>query len=290
MHEPRLVASLAILTLAVVGCAGAAVTPSTVPSTTSGVVTPSAVAATSSATTVATVASPTKPGNGLTVAFEENCQVELIAPSGHRVLIDVYDPTQLTSPATAADILLTTHLHTDHYNAAFEASFPGQKITSAAGQLTVGDTKIKSIAASHDDSAIDTASASNYMFVIEFDGFKIVHGGSTGQTELTHDQLAAIGSNVDIAALVLENVGGHENATNDKAIKIAEQIYPKILIPTHSAVEYLQLIPKDWKATYSNNKTVTIPRNELPTQTTVLFMGADGPIYGNYLKLPETKW
>jgi L-ascorbate metabolism protein UlaG (beta-lactamase superfamily) len=259
-----LAAWLAILTLAVVGCSGAAVTPSAVPSTGSA--------------------------RTLSIAYEENCQIELIASSGQRILIDVYDPNQLTSPATAADILLTTHLHTDHYNAAFEASFPGQKITNKAGELTLGDTEIKSIPASHDDEAIDTSDASNHIFVIEFNGFKIVHGGSTGQTELTPDQLAAIGGNVDVAALVLENVGGHENETNDKAIKIAQQINPRILIPTHTAAEYIQSMPKVWQATYSNNKTVTIPRDEVPTQTTVLFMGADGPLYGKYLNVPETKW
>jgi len=47
--------------------------------------------------------------------------------SGRRILIDVYDPTLLTSPARATDILLTTHNHSDHYLESFEQSFPGRR-------------------------------------------------------------------------------------------------------------------------------------------------------------------
>jgi L-ascorbate metabolism protein UlaG (beta-lactamase superfamily) len=144
----------AVVAIAAVGCSGSAAT--------------------------STPAKSTGPAaNSLTIAYEDNCQVELIAPSGQRILIDVYDPTQLTSPAKSSDILLTTHLHSDHYNAAFEAGFPGQKITNETKDVTVGDITIKSIGASHDDSAISADKPTNHVFVIEFNGFKIVHGGST---------------------------------------------------------------------------------------------------------------
>ena len=85
-------------------------------------------------------------------------------------------------------------------------------------------------------------------------------------------------------------LGGTSLAASHYVINSTKQINPKVLLPTHSTLAYIQATPKDWKATYSNNKTVTIPRNELPTQTTLLFMGTLGSSYGNILKAPETKW
>jgi L-ascorbate metabolism protein UlaG (beta-lactamase superfamily) len=264
MRTFRCISTLAVVAITFVGCSGSTATPTATKST-----------------------GPT--ANSLTIAYEDNCQVELIAPSGQRILIDVYDPTQLTSPARSTDILLTTHLHSDHYNAAFESSFPGQKITNETKDLTVGDITIKSIGASHDDSAISTDKPSNHIFVIEFNGFKIVHSGSTGQLTLTPDQVAAIGGNVDIAALVLTNVGGSD-PTSSKAIDIATQVSPKVLLATHTSLEYIQAAGKKWSATYSSNKTVTISHDQLPTQTTLLFMGSLAVSDGAILKAPETKW
>jgi L-ascorbate metabolism protein UlaG (beta-lactamase superfamily) len=275
MCTTRWMTSLAVVALAFFGCTGSAATP-TAPTSPTSTATPAAASATPAA-------------NALTIAYEENCQVELMAPSGKRILIDVSDPTLLTSPAKASDILLTTHLHSDHYNADFEASFPGQKITNETKDLTVGDTKIKSIAASHDDTEINPDSPSNHIFVVEFDGFKIVHGGSTGQLKLTPEQVAAIGGNVDIGALVLNNVGGSDPA-NTKAIDIVKQVNPKILLPTHTSLAYVQAAGRVWKSTYSGNLTVTISRDQLPTQTTMLFMGQLATSYGAILSAPETNW
>jgi len=50
----------------------------------------------------------------VTLYFEGNGQVELISSKGTRVLIDIMDPSSLSSPATKNDTLLTTHMHPDH--------------------------------------------------------------------------------------------------------------------------------------------------------------------------------
>ena len=46
-------------------------------------------------------------------------QMELISPKGVRVLIDVNNHELLSSPATAKDILLTSHGHSDHLLTSF---------------------------------------------------------------------------------------------------------------------------------------------------------------------------
>ena len=65
-----------------------------------------------------------KAGTPLKLYYEENAQIELISPEGLRVLIDVHDPSALSSPPTAKDVLLTTHNHGDHRRLDFVSSFP----------------------------------------------------------------------------------------------------------------------------------------------------------------------
>jgi hypothetical protein len=271
MRTSRLVVSFAAVAIAASACSGSSASPSA-----------------ATAATQTTAASPTAAANTLTVAYEENCQIELIAPSGQRILIDVADASLLTSPAKATDILLSTHTHSDHYSDTFASTFPGKKVTNEVIDTTIDGVKIKSIAASHDDNPV-VADASNHIFVIEFNGFKIVHGGSTGQMKLTPEQLAAIGTNVDIAALVLANVGGLDPDQN-KAIEIVKQVNPKVLIPTHTALQYVQDASKLWKGEYTQNPTVKIPHDQLPDKTVVLFMGNLALSYGAILNAPESKW
>jgi L-ascorbate metabolism protein UlaG (beta-lactamase superfamily) len=271
MHKSRLIGSLAAVALAFVGCSGSTATPTLAPT----------AAPTATATPV--------PATKLTIAYEENCQMELIAPSGQRILIDVYDPNRLTEPAKATDILLTSHGHGDHASQPFIDSFPGKMINAETKDLTVGDITIRSIAASHDETPVDMAAPSNHIFVIQFNGFKIVHDGSTGQLALTPDQLAAIGDGVDIAALDMMNVGGMD-AKDDKAINVATQVSPKLLIPTHSQLAYIQAAGKIWPATFSRNKTVTVSHDQLPAKTTLLMMGLVAPSYGIILNAPESTW
>ena len=268
MIRTRTIVSLAIAAIAFSACSSSSSTGK--PASTDTLVTGSAA-----------------PAAAMTVAFEENAQVELTSASGERVLIDVYDPTLLTSPD--ANVLLITHLHTDHYSVDFADAFTGPKIVNKAGDLTAGDIKVKSIAAAHDDTAINTTDPSNYIFIVEFGGFKIVHLGSTGQTKLTDEQLAAIGSGVDIAIGPLQNVGGLD-PDKRKSVDVMDQIKPRIVIPTHSALDTVQLAAKEWKATYSSKLSVTIPKDQLPSETTMLCMGQLATSYGAILSVPESTW
>ncbi len=266
----RTLASLAFaaaLAFAAVGCAttGQTASPSTAP------------------------ASPTAAPAALTVFFEENCQVELIAPSGQRILIDVWNPAALSKPAAATDILLTTHTHSDHYVESFASSFPGKTITNKTEQETFGDIRVTSIAASHYDNDIDAADPTNHIFVIDFNGFHIAHLGSTGQDELTAVQLAAIGK-PDIAFSVLQDLS---NLASDekRPVKIVEQMSPLLLIPTHTKLASAQAAGAKWpNGLYSKKPSVTISKDKLPTSTTVLFMGQLGPTFGAALKYTETTW
>jgi L-ascorbate metabolism protein UlaG (beta-lactamase superfamily) len=215
--------------------------------------------------------------------------MELMASSGQRILIDVYDPAQLTSPAKDTDILLTTHTHSDHYLESFEQIFPGKKITNKTTELNVGDIKIRSIGASHSDAPIDPVDPSNHIFVIEFAGFKIVHTGSTGQLQLTPEQLAAIGTDVDIAGMALVNVGGLD-PKDEKAMSLVKQVNPKLLIPTHFSLDTMKAAGKSMPTTFSAKKPLTIPHDQLPAQMSLLILGNHASDFGVILNAPESKW
>ncbi len=256
----------ALIALAVVGCTSAAATP-----------TPKPTEGTPASTDV------------LKVTYGGTAHFELAAPSGKRVFIDVADPSVVTSPPTKDDVLLTTHLHPDHYVPDWGEAFPGQQVLNKSGSFTFGDVKVVSIDASHTDDPIDPADPTNHIFVVEFAGFKIVHLGSTGQTKLTAEQLAAIGSDVDILMAVLTNVGGSD-PNETKAIDIVNQIKPKLLIPTHTDLKYVQAAGKVFSPSWTGKSTVTIPKAQLTAKTAVLFMGNVAISYGAILKAPECKW
>jgi L-ascorbate metabolism protein UlaG (beta-lactamase superfamily) len=235
----------------------------------------------------AAAGAPLAANSGLTIFYEENCQVELIAPGGRRVLIDVWNPATLSSPAKATDVLLSTHLHSDHYNQVWADAFPGKKITNESTQLSLDDLSVTSIAASHTgDSVQADPNATNHIFIIDFDGFHIVHTGSTGQTKLTDVQVAAIGS-PDIAFSVLQDVSG-TNQVNP--LKQIEQMNPKLLIPTHASLDPVQAAGKEWGGTYTEKPSVTITKDQLPTKTELFFMGQQASTYGAVLKIAASAW
>ncbi|MGD0247924.1 MAG: MBL fold metallo-hydrolase [Candidatus Limnocylindrales bacterium] len=161
----------AAIAAALAGCSTSVSSPSTAQShaspAASGVASPSAVA-------------------GLTIYYEDNAQVELISPTGRRILIDVWDPSLLSKPATANDILLTTHEHSDHYIPSYVDSFPGQKITIEEDQIKLPDVSIVSIAAAHDEGQlIAPTGGSDYIFVIDIAGLRVAHFGDLGQDKIS---------------------------------------------------------------------------------------------------------
>jgi len=166
---------------------------------------PAATPVPPSPTPLPTAAPPTPPPaatparQAVTIYYADNAQVELISPQGTRVLIDVYKPTALSSPATKNDVLLTTHKHQDHVNASFYTSFPGQQLMTKVGEIKVADVAILGIASAHNAAdELKPEGGTNYIYVVDMGGLRIAHFGDIGQEALTAEQLKALGK-VDIA-------------------------------------------------------------------------------------------
>jgi L-ascorbate metabolism protein UlaG (beta-lactamase superfamily) len=125
-----------------------------------------------------------------------------------------------------ADIVLTTHNHPGHSNIKALSNSPF--VIDCPGEYDIKDVYIKGISAFHDNSQ-GKEYGRTAIYTIETEGLKLCHLGDLGQKELTTDQLEAIG---DIDILMIP-VGGTETIDARDAMKIMEQIEPRITIPMH---------------------------------------------------------
>ena len=274
------------IALVLAACSSGAASPA-VPATAA----PSATAASSAVASVvatdapspnlptpATSTEPAPAAGSVRIGYHDNAQVEIVASSGRHIFIDVYSSGVVSKP-TAQDILLTTHTHDDHVDTDFIEKFPGQKIMAAAGKIELPDVKVTSISGEHNDDLLYT----NYILVIEVDGLRIVHFGDLGQTTIRDEQLAVIGSHVDIAFSQLFNPFSSMDETNNKGIKQMSQVKPLIFVPMHASYETLAAASKTWPTQWLKSTTFVLSKDKVPAKTTMLLMGAsalEGPGLG----------
>jgi L-ascorbate metabolism protein UlaG (beta-lactamase superfamily) len=207
----------------------------------------------------------------ISIYYGGNTQVELISPEGTRVLIDVYDPSLLSAPATEKDILLTTRSHSFHVSS-LTNNFPGQTLYVKVGEITTGDVVIKSIPSSHkDDNAFKQELGSNYIFIIDMGGLRIAHFGDIGQAALTPEQLEALGM-VDIAVTQFHNLYSDMDLVNLKGFNLMDQVKPKLIIPSHEDIETMKYAAKKWKA-YCTPGPLQVGAADLEGPTKLVFIG-----------------
>jgi len=114
------------------------------------------------------------------------------------------------------------------------------------------------------------------VYVIESEEVKICHLGAFAAKELTPEQIEEIGE-IDILTIP---VGGGDVITGAEAVKIANQIEPKIIIPTCFNIPKLKIKQEDAKgflkafgqeATEEQPK-LSITKEKLPEKTTVTIL------------------
>lgn len=217
----------------------------------------------------------TQPEQCLTLRHENYAQFELVAPEGTRVLIDVGDPGRLSSPATPADILLTTHTHWDHYDERFQASFPGQQLFTSVGAIDAPGVHIEGIASAHRNSQRPKPEGGyNYIYLVEIAGLRVAHFGDIGQDALSPEQLAALGT-VDVALGQVANPYSDMDARNRKGFNLIEQVTPRLFIPTHVDRATAALLPTYWPGTQATGAAITVCQSGLPETTEFLLLDAN---------------
>lgn len=205
--------------------------------------------------------------SAVTIYYEENAQVELISSKGIRVLIDVYDPSRLSSPATESDILLTTHTHPDHINHGFLSNFKGKQLFLKAGKIKTEDIRIQGISATHNPTY-----GVNFIFIVDMDDLRIVHFGDIGQESFTNEQLSMMGK-IDLAVMQFDNVYSQMNVENKNGFKLMDQVKPRLIIPTHNSFKAAQYAMTLWPCLYSDKAFLRFSRDNLTKDTHLLFLG-----------------
>lgn len=233
---------------------------------------------------------PTPTTACVTIFYEEYAQFELISSEGNRVLIDVYDPSLLSTPASEGDILLTTHTHWDHVNPEFQKSFPGKQLFIQEGFVEAGDVKIQGIASAHNAAdSIKPEGGTNYIYLIEMGGLRVAHFGDIGQRELNPEQLSLL-ANVDVAITQLANEFSEMSAENQKGFNLVGQVEPQLIIPTHVNFETATLAVSQWQGLFSPGNSKEICKSDLSGNQEILFLGQFAENYWERLSLKLADW
>ena len=151
------------------------------------------------------------------------------------IVIDPFDEKiGLKVPSFSADIVLTSHGHSDHNDISNVKGEPF--IIENPGEYEVKGVFVQGIDAFHDDSQ-GKERGKNTIYTIEAEDIRFCHLGDFGQKQLTDEQLELIGK-VDILMIP---VGGTYTINSSEASKIIGQIEPKIVIPMHYALPKLKV-------------------------------------------------
>ncbi len=229
---------------------------------------------------------PRTPVVGVTLTYAADpADVEIVTPTGRTVFVDVYDVGNMSKTPTAQDILLTTHFHSDHYCKTLSDAFPGRRLLAETGKIELPDVTITGIAAAHNsnDPILDEG-GTDYIYIIQSGGVRIVHFGDLGQDALTAEQLAVIGK-VDVAISQLSNSYSDMNADNLKGFNLMQQVSPRLFIPTHSDNDSIKMSVERWKGFYSTSRTIAISSATLPAARSVLILGSMAVPYGRLFNL-----
>lgn len=201
--------------------------------------------------------------------------------SGFSVIIDPFSFIGYPIPQTDANLLISSHEHDDHYN----PNFLGKKVEVIVGTKNGGkdwnlfERKIKGIKIwnipFYHDEVQGKKRGKNSIIVIDAEGMRIVHLGDLG-IALTDKELKLL-DNVDILFLP---VGGYYTLSQREALRVINQLNPKIVIPMHYKTEYTENWPiasldeflklvKNFKVVKLESSTLKISKDKLPKTTEI---------------------
>lgn len=198
---------------------------------------------------------------------------------GTRIAIDPHMIEAFGRQTSKADLVLMSHPHPDHVN--LEAIENRTKAKTIEGiKIPMGsvpeggptprakwnpvdeqfkDVRIRSVGTYH-DTMQGLRRGLNTIFILEFDGIRLVHLGDLGHL-LNEEQLRSIGP-VDV---LLIPVGGVYTINGEQAKKVLAQLKPrKYVIPMHYGTRFFDdLMPPDEFLDGQKNVEKRLTTNEM---------------------------
>jgi L-ascorbate metabolism protein UlaG (beta-lactamase superfamily) len=186
----------------------------------------------------------------LSIRWHGQAFFEITTSAGTKIVIDPHAIEAFGERNhIKADLICISHLHTDHMQVEVIENFDPRK---AKDMIRLGlvqeknkkpewniienekfkDVKISTVGLYHDDVKGMTR-GKNSAFILEVDGFRIVHLGDLGHL-LTKDQIKKIGT----PDILMIPVGGVYTINGTEAKKVVEQLKPKYyILPMHYGVK-----------------------------------------------------
>jgi L-ascorbate metabolism protein UlaG (beta-lactamase superfamily) len=198
------------------------------------------------------LSSPASAAPQLTLKWYGQSFFVLETTKGTKIAFDPHAIEVFGRHEISADLVLMSHLHSDHTqvgvisNAAKAKIVPGIKIKGKSTEwvpadFTFKDVHVRSVGVYH-DTVEGMERGKNTIFIVEVDGLRIVHLGDLGHV-LTAKDIEKIGP-VDV---LLVPVGGVYTINGSEAKKVVEQLKPKrFIVPMHYGMKgYDDLLPAD---------------------------------------------
>ncbi|MGA2667268.1 MAG: MBL fold metallo-hydrolase [Patescibacteria group bacterium] len=156
--------------------------------------------------------------------------------SNKTLITDPHNPMVGKMPKDlAAEVVTVSHAHMDHNYTKAVAGSP--EIIDKTGDFSAGGFEIKGVSTFH-DNVDGKKRGNNVVYVFDVEGLRLCHLGDLGHL-LTDEQLKEIGA-VDILMIP---VGGFFTIGPDEAVKVTNQLKPKIVLPMHYKAKSLMPFP-----------------------------------------------
>ena len=195
------------------------------------------------------------------------------------LVIDPYkgDSVGYKFPAQKCDVLLTSHDHDDHYNVAEVTGY--KLLVDTPGEYEVAGTFIQGIHTFHDGEEGATR-GKNTIFLIEIDGFTLLHLGDLGH-ELAKETL----ENIPEIDVLMIPVGGTYTIGPETAAKVISSVEPGFVIPMHFQTKDLTGLSEKLKTvdefldemgiengSSAKDKLVLKSKSDVPEETEVVLL------------------
>lgn len=177
----------------------------------------------------------------------------------------------LRVPRFKANIVLISHEHADHNNAATIDPPAGGELLQfrGPGEYEASGIFIEGIHSFHDNQD-GKERGPNTIFIISAEDIRVCHLGDFGESKLSGDELDSIGE-VDVLLLP---VGGKFTIGPAAALNIVNQVEPKVVIPMHYKLrpkQPLESVEQFWKEVGSHpsaEEKLSVKVRDLPTEGT----------------------
>jgi len=202
---------------------------------------------------------------------------QITSSLGTKIITDPFGSMGFPMPEVWADVVTVGREHGNHNNVSLVKGKPVVLRGMKEGgnewddvNLTYRDVLIYNVPVHQRGVPNHATSLKGAAFVFEVDGLCILHSGDISDP-YNEDQLQLIG-HVDI---ILQVIGGVYTIGPEGALRISEQLKPKIVVPMHFWYQtglLERFLEGPHRSRVLDTNTVSVSKDTLPTATEIIFL------------------